>query len=63
MNLAPVEVEHTDRDSAGRPVNLGDKVNRANGVPGVGGEFANNVRVSVEKLNSILHALRRIQSQ
>ena len=56
MNLAAVNIEHADQDRAGRPVNLGDKLNRANGVPGVGGEFANDVRPPVEKLDSVLHA-------
>jgi hypothetical protein len=57
MNLAPVSIEHADRDGAGRPVNVRDKRNCADSVPGVGCEFANDVRVSVEKLDSVLHGL------
>ena len=55
VNFAAVAVEHPHGDGARRPISVGHKRNRANSVPGCGGEFANDVRLSVEKLNSVLH--------
>ena len=57
VNLAPVDVEHADGDGVGRPINVCDKRNRADSVPGVGGEFANDIRRIVQKLDSLLHSL------
>jgi hypothetical protein len=36
MNFAPVQVEHAHGDGAGRPVDVGDKPDRANGVSRIG---------------------------
>jgi hypothetical protein len=55
MNLAPISIEHADGDGVGRPINVRDKRNCADSVPGVGGEFANDIRPPVEKLDSVLH--------
>jgi hypothetical protein len=55
MNLAPIRVEHAHGDCVRRPVNVGHERNRANGVMGVGDQFANHDRRRVEKLDSVLH--------
>jgi len=60
MNLAPVRIEHAHCDGARRPINVCNKRNRTDRVPGVGGEFANDVRRTVEKLDSILHCPPRL---
>jgi hypothetical protein len=51
MNLVPISVEHTHGDGARRPINLGHERNCADRVPGVGGGFANDVCMPVEKLD------------
>jgi hypothetical protein len=55
MNLAPVQVEHAHGDGEGRPVYVRNERDRANDVPGVGEQFANHGRRTVEELDSVLH--------
>src|ERR1700729_978112 len=55
MNLAAVRIEHAHGDGVRRPVNVDHKRNRANGIMGVGDQFANHGRRGVEKLDSVLH--------
>jgi len=54
MNLAPVQVEHAHGHGAGRPINVTDKRDRADGVSRVGDQVKNDARVAVEELDAEL---------
>jgi len=55
MNLAPVSVEHSHGDCAGRPGHVGHKFKRAHAASRVGAQFSNNIRGTVKILDSVLH--------
>jgi len=55
MNLAPVSVEHSHGDCAGRPGQVGDKFERAHAASRVGAQFSNDIRRTVKILDSVLH--------
>jgi hypothetical protein len=54
MNLAPGDAEHAHGDGAGRPVDVGNKLDDAGSIPRIGEQFTNDAGRTVEELDSVL---------
>jgi hypothetical protein len=59
MNLAPLDIEQANGGGARRPIYVSDKRDRANNVPRVREQFADDAGRTVEELDSVLHGQNR----